>query len=138
MDTGDTRSIEVLEAISDHNTYEILKLVSMKRDGYTIVQLSKVLKLTKKQLYFRIKKLAKTGLVKRQNDMISTTILGNSVINALRLVHNALKIQIQLKAIDTFVLSGGNSRREINSLIDAMIEDGAIRKMIKGVPTGVQ
>jgi hypothetical protein len=94
--------------------------------------------LTKKQLYFRIKKLAKTGLVKRQNDMISTTILGNSVLNAMRLIHNALRIHIQLKAIDTFVLSGGNSRREINSLIDAMIEDGAIRKMIKGAPTGVQ
>lgn len=115
MDKGDTRSIEVLEAISDHNTYEILKLVSMKWDGYTIVQLSKVLKLTKKQLYFRIKKLAKTGLVKRQNGMISTTILGNTVLNAMRLIHNALRIHIQLKAIDTFVLSGANSRREINS-----------------------
>ena len=138
MDTGDTRSIEVLEAISDHNTYEILKLVSMKQDGYTIEQLSKVLELTKKQLYFRIKKLVKTGLVKRQNDMNSTTILGNSVMNAMRLIHNALRIHIQLKAIDTFVLSGGNSRREINSLIDAMIEDGAIRKMVKRVPTGVQ
>jgi DNA-binding HxlR family transcriptional regulator len=138
MDTGDTRSVDVLEAISDHNTYKILKLVSMKRDGYTIEQLSKVLKLTKKQLYFRIKKLAKTGLVKRQNDMISTTILGNSVMNSMRQVHDALRIRIQLKAIDTFALSGGNSRREINLLIDAMIEDGTIRKMIKGVPTGVQ
>lgn len=138
MDTGDTRSVDVLEAISDHNTYKILKLVSMKWDGYTIEQLSEVLKLTKKQLYFRIKKLAKTGLVKRQNDMISATILGNSVMNAMRLVHDALRIHIQLKAIDTFALSGGNSRREINLLIDAMIEDGAIRKMIKGVPTRVQ
>ena len=137
MDTGDTRSVDILEVISDHNTYRILKLVSMKRNGYTIEQLSKVLKLTKKQLYFRINN-AKTGIVKRQNDMISTTILGNSVMNAMRLVHDALRIHIQLKAIDTFALSGGNSRREINLLIDAMIEDGAIRKMIKGVPTGVQ
>ncbi len=112
MDTGDTRSVDVLEAISDHNTYKILKLVSMKRDGYTIEQLSEVLKLTKKQLYFRIKKLAKTGLVKRQNDMISATILGNSVMNAMRLVHDALRIHIQLKAIDTFALSGGNSRNQ--------------------------
>jgi len=110
----------------------------MKQDGYTIEQLSKVLELTKKQLYFRIKKLAKTGLVKRQNGKISTTVLGNSVINAMRPVHNALRIHIQLKAIDTFALSGGNSRREINLLIDTMIEDGAIRKMIKKVPTGVQ
>ena len=49
----------------------------------------------------------------------------------------ALRIHIQLKAIDTFALSGGNSRREINLLIDTMIEDGAIRKMIKEVPSGV-
>jgi predicted transcriptional regulator len=138
MDTGDTRSVDVLEAISDHNTYKILKLVSMKQDGCTIEQLSKVLELTKKQLYFRIKKLGKTGLVKRQNGKISTTILGNSVINAMRPVHDALRIHIQLKAIDTFALSGGNSRREINLLIDLMIEDGVIRKMIKEVPTGVQ
>ena len=55
MDTGDTRSIEVLEAISDHNTYEILKRVSMKRDGYTIVQLSKVLKLTKNNYTLELK-----------------------------------------------------------------------------------
>jgi DNA-binding Lrp family transcriptional regulator len=137
MHTGNTRSIDVLEVISNHNTYKILKLVSMKEDGYAIEQLSKVLELTKKQLYFRIKKLVKTGLVKRQNGKISTTILGNSVINAMRPVHDALRIHIQLKAIDTFV-SGGNSRREINLLIDTMIEDGAIRKMIKKVPTGVQ
>ena len=134
MDTGDTRSIDVLEVISNRNAYKILKLVSMKQDGYTIEQLSKVLDLTKKQLYFRIKKLAKTGLVKRQNGKISTTVLGNSVINAMRPVHDALRIHIQLKAIDTFALSGGNSRREINLLIDTMIEDGAIRKMIKEVP----
>src|SRR4029078_4507814 len=138
MDTGDTRSIDVLEVISNRNAYKILKLVSMKQDGYTIEQLSKVLDLTKKQLYFRIKKLAKTGLVKRQNGKLSATVLGNSVINAMRPVHNAMRIHIQLKAIDTFALSGGNSRREINLLIDTMIEDGAIRKMIKKVPTGVQ
>jgi len=138
MDTGDTRSIDVLEVISNRNAYKILKLVSMKQDGYTIEQLSKVLELTKKQLYFRIKKLAKTGLVKRQNGKLSATVLGNSVINAMRPVHNALRIHIQLKAIDTFALSGGNSRREINLLIDTMIEDGAIRKMIKKIPTGVQ
>jgi len=138
MDTGDTRSIDVLEVISNRNAYKILKLVSMKQDGYTIEQLSKVLELTKKQLYFRIKKLAKTGLVKRQNGKLSATVLGNSVINAMRPVHNALRIHIQLKAIDTFALSGGNSRREINLLIDTMIEDGAIRKMIKKVSTGVQ
>jgi hypothetical protein len=52
----------------------------------------------------------------------------------MRPVHDALRIHIQLKAIDTFALSGGNSRREINLLIDTMIEDGAIRKMIKEVP----
>ena len=138
MDTGDTRSIDVLEVISNRNAYKILKLVSMKQDGYTIEQLSKVLELTKKQLYFRIKKLAKTGLVKRQNGKLSATVLGNSVINAMRPVHDALRIHIQLKAIDTFALSGGNSRREINLLIDTMIEDEAIRKMIKKVPTGVQ
>ena len=138
MDTGDIRSIDVLEVISNHNTYKILKLVSMKQDGYTFEQLSKVLELTKKQLYFRIKKLVKTGLVKRQNGKISTTILGNSVINAMRPVHDILRIHIQLKAMDTFALSGGNSRREINLLIDTMIEDGAIRKMIKKVPSGFQ
>ncbi|MGA7978394.1 MAG: hypothetical protein WB975_14250 [Nitrososphaeraceae archaeon] len=59
---GDTRSVDVLGVISDHNTYKILKLVSMKQDGYTIEQLSKALELTKKQLYFRTKKLGKTGL----------------------------------------------------------------------------
>ncbi|HEX7178414.1 MAG TPA: helix-turn-helix domain-containing protein [Nitrososphaeraceae archaeon] len=142
MDTGDTRSIDVLEVISNHNRYKILKLVSMKQDGTTNTntseQLSKVLELTKKQLYFRIKKLVKTGLVKRQNGKISTTILGNSVINAMRPVHDALRIHIQLKAMDTFALSGGNSKREINLLIDTMIEDGAIRKMIKKVPSGFQ
>jgi DNA-binding HxlR family transcriptional regulator len=138
MDTGDTRSIDVLGVISNRNAYKILKLVSMKQDGYTIKQLSKVLELTKKQLYFRIRKLAKTGLVKRQNGKSSTTVLGNSVINAMRPVHDALRIHIQLKAIDTFALSGANSRREINLLIDTMIEDGAIRKMIKKVPIGVQ
>jgi hypothetical protein len=37
MDTGDTRSVDVLEVISDHNTYKILKLVSMKQDGYAIL-----------------------------------------------------------------------------------------------------
>jgi len=125
--TQGTLEVDVLEAISDHNTYKILKLVSMKQDGYTIQQLSKVLELTKKQLYFRIKKLGKTGLVKRQNAKISTTILGNLVLNAMRPVHDASRIHIQLKAIDTFALFGGNSRRKINLLIDAMIEDGAIR-----------
>jgi len=138
MDTGDTRSVNILEAISDHNTYKIFKLVSMRQDGYTIEQLSREIRLTKKQLYFRIKKLVKTGLVKRQNARITTTILGNAVVNAMRPVHDAMIIHIQLKAIDTFALSGGNSRREINLLIDAMIEDRAIRRFIKSVPTGVQ
>jgi len=138
MDTGDTRSIDVLEVISNRNAYKILKLVSMKQDGYTIEQLSKVLELTKKQLYFRIKKLVKTGLVKRQNARITTTILGNAVVRAMRPVHDAMRIHIQLKAIDTFALSVGNSRREINLLIDAMIEDRAIRRILKSVQTGVQ
>lgn len=81
MDTGDTRSVNILEAISDHNTYKIFKLVNS---------------------------------------------------------HPSMRIHIQLKAKDTFALSGGNSRREINLLIDAMIEDRAIRRIIKSVPTGVQ
>ena len=110
----------------------------MRQEGYTIEQLSKELRLTKKQLYFRIKKLVKTGLVKRQNARITTTILGNAVVRAMRPVHDAMRIHIQLKAIDTFALSVGNSRREINLLIDAMIEDRAIRRILKSVQTGVQ
>lgn len=39
-----------------------------------------------------------------------------------------MRIHIQLKAVDTFALSGGNSRREINLLIDTMIEDRVISK----------
>src|SRR6476659_11269677 len=138
MDTGDTISVNILEVISDHNTYIIFKLVSMRQEGYTIEQLSKELRLTKKQLYFRIKKLVKTGLVKKQNARFTTTILGNAVVRAMRPVHDAMRIHIQLNAIDTFVLSGGNSRREINLLIDAMIEDRAIRRILKSVQTGVQ
>jgi hypothetical protein len=51
MDTGDTRSVDVLEVISDHNTYKILKLacISMKQDGYAI-ELSKALELTKETI----------------------------------------------------------------------------------------
>jgi hypothetical protein len=55
MGTGDTRSVDVLEAISDHDTYKILKFVSMKQDGYTIEQLGRVSELTKKQYTLELK-----------------------------------------------------------------------------------
>ena len=55
MDTGDTRSIDVLEVISNHNTYKILKLVSMKQECYTIEQLSKVLELQRNNYTLELK-----------------------------------------------------------------------------------
>ena len=87
--------------------------------------------ITPRQYYSRILRITKAGLVKRENGKYVTTALGNVVYDAVSTVGRAVEHYWSLKAIDSIQsLASIDSKEYISKLIDTLIEDHKIRKIL--------
>lgn len=121
----------VLKLLSDYDTIKLLKIVPSVKNSADSQILIKQLLLTKKQFYSRISNLIKAGLIKRTKGAYIHTSFGKMILDALDLVENAALIYMRLKAVDMIDKSEKIKKREIIKLIDSLVPDDRIRRIVK-------
>ena len=97
--------------------------------------------ITQSQYYSRLHKMSKMGLVKRENGKYMTTTRGNVVYEAVLMVGKALNYYWALKAIELFLSSSPaadpmeDKSMLISMLIDSLIDDNQLKKILTNTPT---
>ena len=125
---------EVTKLISDNKSLLIFKTIFLASgdSGDTGENLRTQFKLTKKQYYSRMSRLAKAGLVNRQNGRYFVTAFGRVVYYAQRLLGSAVNNSWKLKAIDSLGVAYDDKvpREERMKIIDFMIGNSQIKEIL--------
>lgn len=128
--------VDILGALSDDKAFTIYNTIvlSDRQDFSTLI---KQMGITPHQCYSRLLKLTKAGLIRKENGKYVTTHLGNVVYRAISLVGTGLKYYWVLKAIESFQApSAINSKEAISKLVDSLIDDHDIKKILMDPPIG--
>jgi len=126
--------VDILSTLSDDKAFILYNTIALG-GGQNFRALIKNMGITRRQYYSRIFKMTKAGLIRRENATYVTTLLGNVVYKAISLVGMGLKYYWVLKAIESFQApSAINSKEAISTLIDSLIEDLDIKKILMGPP----
>jgi hypothetical protein len=129
--------VDILSALSDDKAFTIYNTIvlSDRQDSKTLIELVKYMGITPRQYYRRLLKITKTGLIRRENGKYVTTNLGNVVYKAISLVGTGLKYYWALKAIESLQApSAIDSKETISKLVDSLIDDYDIKKILMGSP----
>ena len=125
---------EVTKLISDNKSLLIFKTIFLASgdSGDTGENLRTQFKLTKKQYYSRMSRLAKAGLVNRQNGRYFVTAFGRVVYYTQRLLGSAVNNYWKLKAIDSLGVAYDDKvpREERMKIIDFMIGNSQIKEIL--------
>jgi len=124
--TGMYQRIQSL--ISDGKTHELLRIIAFQRCNSQIL-LDKI-KLTRKQYYSRILRLAETGLIRRNKGEYYLTSLGKVVCKYMMGIENAVHNYWKLKAVDTLETSDQLPIEERKKLMGDLIENSEIRDIL--------
>jgi len=119
----------ILETIYDLKTSNIFRTIASRQSSSDI--LISELKLTRKEYYTRISRLAKAGLVKREKGKYLITAFGRVIYSAYldleTKIESAIKDYWKLKAIDLMNIS---SMEENESIISALIDNQEIKNVL--------
>lgn len=123
--------VDILSALSDDKAFIMYNTIALG-EGNDFKTLLRNMGITPHQYYSRILRITKAGLVKRENGKYVTTALGNVVYEAVSTIGKALKHYWALKAIESFQSSAPiDSKKHISLLIDTLIDDQEIKKILE-------
>lgn len=88
------------------------------------------MKITRKQYYSRLFKLAQSGLICRRDNRYCLTNLGRVMYDAQETIEKALNSYWKLKAIDSFKVAQGIPQEEQKRLIEALIQEQEIKSIL--------
>lgn len=132
MKSGAPKLVEILEAISDNLSFNILDMIV--KNGQ-LQRASERNFISNKQCYGRIVKFLDTGLIKRKGMNYVITSFGQLIFEAQLKVARATQSLSKLKMLDE-VRNSGITRDEFAILVKALIEDDGIKKIILSRSTG--
>jgi len=123
-------TVDILNALADYNALVLFRTIAATRDGSNIL-ISKM-NLSRKQYYSRMSRLAKAGLVNRQNGRYFVTAFGRVVYYTQRLLGSAVNNYWKLKAIDSLGVAYDDKvpREERMKIIDFMIGNSQIKEIL--------
>ena len=121
-------SLHVLELLSDQITMNLLNAIA--KDVTNSENLMQLLNLTRKQYYDRNSRLLNIGLIRRENGEFYLTSFGQLVHHSQLKIASALKHSAELRAIDVLRLDPGMSEDQKKSLIDNLIDDPELKRLI--------
>jgi len=133
-------TIDILNALSDDKALILFNTITLGK-CYDFKTLIKSMGITQSQYYSRLRKISKMGLVKRENGKYMTTTLGNVVYEAVLMVGKALNYYWALKAIELFLSSSPaadpmeDKSMLTSMLIDSLIDDNQLKKILTNTPT---
>ena len=118
----------VIKIISDDKTSLIFNTIFLE-SGDSSETLRTELKLTRKQLLFRISGLIKAGLVKRQRGKYFITAFGRVIFDSDRLLGTAIKNYWKLKAIDSLGVANDSKmpKEQRNKIIEELIDNRQLK-----------
>jgi len=119
---------EVLKAISDDKALTLFNTVALS-SGKTDMLLS-TLNLTRKQYYSKMERLSKQGLLVRKGGRYYLTTLGKVLYELQSTLGVALDNYWKLKAIDSLLTPHGLPEFELNKMIDTLLENDELKKLI--------
>jgi predicted transcriptional regulator len=120
-----------LHAVSDKEALELLRLIALTNGSSEMLR-SKM-SITRKQFYTRLYKLTRYGLVKKQDNIYTLTLLGQVLYEAQATIEVALGNYWKIKAIDSLEITEGFSIEGQNKLIETLVGDQEIRNiLVKG------
>ena len=118
--------IDVLKAISDEKSLELLTMVALTKQHSDIL-VSKT-KLTRKQYYSRVSTLMKSGLINKEEGKYTLTAFGRIIYHiALAAMENAVNNYWKLKAIESLRKSKDLPAEERKKIIDRFIDNPEIK-----------
>lgn len=123
---------ELFDVISDNISISILRLVSGQGEQPSPKEIMEKMKISRKKYYSRISKLKSVGLLKvNKGNTIQPSVLGSVVFNVITTLDNASNVYMKLRAIDAVELSRVQTKKELDKLIDSLIEDETIKSILK-------
>jgi predicted transcriptional regulator len=105
-------------------------LNAIAKDATNSENLMQLLNITRKQYYDRSSRLLHIGLIRRENGEYYLTSFGQIVNHSQLEIALALKHSSELKAIDVVRSDTGFSEDQQKSLIDNLIDDPELKKLI--------
>ena len=120
--------LQVLEAISDHISIKLLDEIA--KNTTTSDSHMQKLNISRKQYYDRSSRLLKTDLIKLVDGRFTLTAFGKLVYHAELKISRAFHCASELRMIDAIKSHSGLSDAEQKNLIDRIIEDSEIKKLI--------
>jgi predicted transcriptional regulator len=120
--------LQVLDAISDDVSPIMISMIQDTSETADSV-ISK-LNITHKQYYDRLGKLLKTGLVKRKGRDFYIKSFGKLIYQAYLKIAKAASNLSRLKALDAIKLNNKMSPDEYRNIIDGLIDDNELKKII--------
>jgi predicted transcriptional regulator len=120
--------VDVIEALADSKSLDIFCSIAKGNADCNVLKGTKGL--TRKQYYFRTKRLMEVGLVKRIKGRFSLTNFGVIINHAELLMEAGLNNYWKLKAVDSIQSSGTIAEHERSKLIRTIINDNAIENIL--------
>ena len=117
---------DVLKAISDSKSLDMFR--SIARGNVENEELTRGL--SRKQYYFRMRRLLKAGLVQRIKGSFSLTCLGAVVYHAQVVIESGVNNYWKLKAIDSIQESREIVEQERLKLIKTILDDNIVQNIL--------
>ena len=120
--------LQALEAISDHISIKLLDAIAKKAS--TSDNHMQMLNISRKQYYERSSRLVNADLVKLVDGRFILTSFGKVVYQTQLKISRAFYCSSELRIIDAIKSHSGLSDNEQKHLIDKIIDDSEIKKLI--------
>ena len=117
---------DVLKALSDSKSLDMFR--SIARGNVENEELTRGL--SRKQYYFRVRRLLKAGLVQKIKGNLSLTCLGTIVYHAQVVIESGVNNYWKLKAIDSIQTSREIVEQERLKLIKTILDDNIVQDIL--------
>ena len=121
---------DIMYAISDEVSLVIFKTIATTTNTSNSDMFKKKFNLTTKQYYFRISRMTRAGLIKREKRKYFLTSLGKVVYEAVSTITIGLYYYWRLKAIDVLQFQELQVE-QYSKIIDNLIENQKIKEILK-------
>ena len=119
---------DVLKAVSDSKSLDMFRSIAKGNVESEVLKQTKGL--SKKQYYLRMRRLLKTGLIKRSRGVFTLTCLGAVVYEAQTVLQTGINNYWNLKAIDSIQASGQIAEQERLKIIKTILDDNTIQNIL--------
>ena len=121
-------TLQVLDVLSDRISVDIFNAIA--ENVTTSDNIIQLLGASSKQYYTRYCDLLRTGLIKRRQSVLTLTCFGQLIYHSLLIIATACRHSSELIMIDAVKSTSGMPDNEQKNLVDKLICDPRIKKLL--------